>query len=136
MPIRIYQITSLRDADTAVEWYCLRFRIESMVADHKSRGFQIDKSHLAALDRLGRLLIATSLAYLWVHAVAIFAHDYGWMGLFHRNDRFDLSLFQIGVRAIQYAVREGWRVPASFLLPLDPPAAPQAANDFCTVAKI
>ena len=126
----IYLITSLQDADTAVERYRLRFRIECLFADHKSRGFQIDKSHLAAPSRLGRLLIATSLAYLWVHALAIFAHDHGWIGLFHRNDRCDLSLFQIGVRVIQYALREGWRVPVSFRLPIDPYTAPQAANGF------
>jgi hypothetical protein len=126
----IYLITSLSDAAVAVERYRLRFRIECMFADHKSRGFQIDKSHLAAPSRLGRLLIATSLAYLWVHAVAMFAQDHGWIGRFHRTDRCDLSLFQIGVRAIQYALREGWRVPVSVLLPISLPTAPLAANGF------
>ncbi len=126
----IYLITSLPDADDAVERYRLRFRIECMFADHKSRGFRIDKSHLAAPDRLARLLIATSLAYLWVHAVAVFAQAHGWVEQFHRKDRCDLSLFQIGLRAIQYAVREGLQVPISFLLPADPLAAPQQANEF------
>jgi hypothetical protein len=126
----LYLITSLSDAEVALERYRLRFRIECMFADHKSRGFQIDKSHLATPARLARLLIATSLAYLWVHAVALFAQDHGWIGLFHRTDRCDLSLFQIGVRAIQYALREGWRVPVSLMLPTNPPAAPQAANGF------
>jgi len=126
----IYLITSLADAAVAVEWYRLRFRIECMFADHKSRGFQIDKSHLAAPDRLGRLLIATSLAYLWVHAVAMFAHDHGWIGRFHRTDRCDLSLFQIGVRAIRYAQRERERVPVRFRLPTDPPSRSQETNTF------
>jgi hypothetical protein len=126
----IYLISSLANADDAVERYRLRFRIECMFANHKSRGFRIDKSHLAAPERLGRLLIATSLAYVWLHAVAGFAQAHGWVELFHRTDRCDLGLFQIGLRAIQYALREGLRVPVSFLLPLDPPAAPQMANGF------
>jgi DDE family transposase len=126
----LYLITSLLDADMAVERYRLRFRIECMFADHKSRGFRIDKSHLGKPERLGRLLMATSLAYLWVHAVAMFAVEQGWIGLFHRNDRCDLSLFQIGVRAIHYALRERWRVPVSFRLPMEPPLAPQVANRF------
>jgi hypothetical protein len=128
----IYLISSLTDADAAVEHYRLRFRIECMFAEHKSRGFRIHKSHLAAPARLARLLIATSLAYLWVHAVAIFAQAHGWVERFHRTDRCDLSLFQIGVRAIRYALREGLRVPVSWLLPLDPPAALQVANE-CSV---
>jgi DDE family transposase len=126
----LYLITSLTQAEVAVERYRLRFRIECMFADHKSRGFQIAKSHLAAPERLARLLIATSLAYLWVHAVAIFAQRRGWLAQFHRTDRCDLSLFQIGLRAIRYALREGYRVPVRFQLPVDPPTAPQAANKF------
>ena len=126
----IYLITSLADADDAIERYRLRFRIECMFANHKSRGFRIDKSHLAAPERLARLVIATSLAYVWIHAAAGFAQAHGWVEQFHRTDRCDLGLFQIGLRAIQYALREGLRVPVSFLLPLDPPAAPQMANGF------
>jgi hypothetical protein len=126
----LYLISSLSDADQAVERYRLRFRIECMFAEHKSRGFHIHKSHLSKPERLARLLIATSLAYLWVHAVAMFAKEQGWLERFHRKDRCDLSLFQIGLRAIRYALREGWRVPVSFLLPPDPLPSPQQANTF------
>ena len=128
----LYLITSLADADAAVKLYRLRFRIECMFANHKSRGFRIDKSHLADPARLARLVIATSLAYLWIHAAAVFAHAHGWVEQFHRKDRCDLGLFQIGLRAIQYALREGLRVPVSFQLPLDPPGALSVANE-CSV---
>ena len=126
----LYLITSLTDADVAVERYRLRFRIEGMFANHKSRGFHIHKSHLAAPERLARLLIATSLAYLWVQAVAMFAVEAGWIEQFHRKDRCDLSLFQIGIRAIRYALRERKRVPVSFLVRANPPAELQLANKF------
>jgi hypothetical protein len=131
----IYLITSLADANDAVERYRVRFRIECMFANHKSRGFRIDKSHLAAPERLARLVIATSLAYVWIHAAAGFAQAHGWVEQFHRTDRCDLGLFQIGLRAIQYALREGLRVPVSFLLPLEPPATPQMANE-CSVLRV
>jgi hypothetical protein len=117
----LYLITSLSDGDEALERYRLRFRIECLFAHHKSRGFRLDKSHLADPARLARLVIATSLAYVWIHAVAVFACVQGWVERFHRKDRCDLGLFQIGLRAIQYALREGLRVPVSFLLPLDEP---------------
>jgi len=123
----LYLISSLTDADAAVERYRLRFRIECMFANHKSRGFHIHKSHLANPARLARLLIATSLAYLWVHAVALFAQEQNWLTQFHRTDRCDLSLFQIGIRALRYAQREGKRVPVCFDLPANPfPALPEA----------
>ena len=126
----IYLITSLADPNDAYERYRLRFRIECMFANHKSRGFRIDKSHLKAPERLARLVIASSLAYVWIHAAAGFAQVHGWVEQFHRRDRCDLGLFQIGLRAIQYALREGFRVPVSFVLAIDPPIAPQKANEF------
>jgi hypothetical protein len=126
----LYLITSLADADSAVERYRLRFRIECMFANHKSRGFHIHKSHLAHPARLARLLIATSLAYLWVHAIAAFAQAQDWLAQFHRTDRCDLSLFQIGIRALRYAQREGKRVPVCFHLPVSPGPVPTEANGF------
>jgi hypothetical protein len=108
----------------------LRFRIECRFANQKSRRFRLDKSHLAAPERLARLLIASSLAYVWIHAAAGFAQAHGWGEQFHRSDRCDLGRFQIGLRAIQYALREGLRVPVSFVLPTDPLGAPQKANGF------
>ena len=117
----LYLVTSLSDPDAAVERYRLRFRIEPLFADHKSRGFQVHKSHLADPARLARLLIATSLAYFWVVAVGVFAQTAGWLERFHRTDRCDLSLFQIGLRAIGYARREGLRVPITFTLARESP---------------
>ena len=126
----IYLITSLSDANAAADWYRLRFRIESMFANHKSRGFQIHKSHLRHPERLARLLLATSLAYVWVHEVAMFAQSQGWVGQFHRPDRCDLSLFQIGLRAMHYAQREGKRIPMRLRLPAQPPSIVPHANEF------
>ena len=113
----LYLITSLAAADLASERYRLGFRIECMFANHKSRGFQIHKSHLADPARLRRLLVATSLAYLWMHALALFAREQDWVSQFHRSDRSGLSLFQIGIRALRYVQREGKRVPVQFHLP-------------------
>jgi DDE family transposase len=126
----IYLISSLTDAETAAKYYRVRFRIECLFANHKSRGFHIHKSHLSDPARLARLLIATSLAYLWVHTVAVFAQEQDWVSQFHRSDRCDLSLFQIGIRALLYAHREGKRIPVSFRFPTNACATPQETNGF------
>lgn len=120
----IYLISSLTDADAAVAHYRVRFRIECLFANKKSRGFHIHKSHLSDPARLARLLIATSLAYLWIHALAVFAEEQDWVRQFHRTDRCDLSRFQIGLRALRYAHREGKRVPVCFRLPANPCTVP------------
>jgi hypothetical protein len=126
----IYLVTSLCDPEAAAAWYRLRFRIERMFAEHKSRGFHLHKSHLRHPERLARLLLATSVAYVWVHEVAMFAQTQGWVGQFHRTDRCDLSLFQIGLRAMHYAQREGKRMPMRLRLPADPPPIVPNANAF------
>jgi hypothetical protein len=126
----IYLVTSVSDPEAAAEWYRLRFRIERMFAQHKSRGFHLHKSHLRHPERVARLLLATSLAYVWVHEVAMFAESQDWVAQFHRTDRCDLSLFQIGLRAMRYAQREGKRIPMQLRLPAAPPPSVPNANEF------
>jgi hypothetical protein len=107
----LYLVTTGQDVNAAIEQYRLRFSIETLFADQKSRGFHVHKSQLREPTRINRLLIATCLAYLWVLAVSVFAHHQRWVANFHRTDRCDLSLFQVGLRAITYALREGLRLP-------------------------
>lgn len=113
----LYLVTNGPDVEAAITCYRLRFRIETLFADQKSRGFHVHKSHLRDPARINRLLIATCLAYLWVLAVGVFAHQQRWIAQFHRIDRCDLSLFQVGLRAITYALREGLRLPCCFVPP-------------------
>ncbi|WP_369010735.1 transposase, partial [Methylobacterium frigidaeris] len=46
-------------AEEAIKYYQKRFRIETFFSDQKSRGFNLQKSHLEDPQRLSRLLIAT-----------------------------------------------------------------------------
>jgi len=65
-----------------------------------------------------------------VHTVAVFAQEQSWVSQFHRSDRCDLSLFQIGIRALRYADREGKPVPVSFRFPANSSAPLQETNGF------
>ena len=62
----LYLVSNLPSAEEAIRWYRLRFRIETFFSDQKSRGFQIDKSHLSKPERLSRLLLAACLADVWL----------------------------------------------------------------------
>lgn len=49
----------------AVLDYAQRWGIEPMFSDYKSRGFNLEDTHLEAPDRLGRMLLLMALALYW-----------------------------------------------------------------------
>lgn len=119
-------VTSLELAEEAIHWYRRRFQIETLFSDQKSRGFHIDKSHISAPDRLARLLMAASLAYLWMIYLGKESIQNGWYRQFHRTSRVDLGLFQLGLRLLEYLLNHGETLLVAFSLP--PPDPPQTVR--------
>jgi hypothetical protein len=62
----IFLATNFNSASIACDFYTKRFTIETFFSDQKSRGFNIDHSHLSSPERLTRLMYAACLAYLWI----------------------------------------------------------------------
>jgi hypothetical protein len=119
----IYLVTNLDDLDAAVQHYKQRPQIETFFSDQKSRGFQLHKSHLRDPKRLGRLLIASCLAYLWIVYLGVCATRDEWMRHLHRQDRCDLSLFRLGLRLLARCLKDHIPIPGGLLVP---PALPRA----------
>ena len=117
----IYLVTNLSDLDAAVQLYKKRAHIETFFSDQKSRGFNIHKSHLSEPARLGRLLIASCLAYLWIVYLGVCATQEDWMQLLHRQDRCDLSLFRLGLRLLARCLKDHIPIPGGFLVPVTLP---------------
>lgn len=115
-PDPIYLVSNMTSGHRACDWYRKRMHIETFFSDQKSRGFQIDRSHLSDPQRVQRLLIAASLAYLWVICLGTVAHDEDWLPLIHRRHRCDLSLFQLGLRLLDYLLNHDKSIPSSFAL--------------------
>ena len=114
----LYLVTSHADLNLAVVLYRRRAQIETFFSDQKSRGFRVDRSHLADPKRVARLMIATALAYLWVVYLGVLARrDYDY-GRFHRPDRRDLSLFSLGLRFVAYCLRHRRPIPTGVPRPL------------------
>jgi hypothetical protein len=90
--------------------------IETFFSDQKSRGFQLDKSHLSDPERVHRLMLAACLAYLWVIDLGTVAHEDAWLPVIHRSHRCDLSLFQVGLRLLDYLLYHDQLIPSSFAL--------------------
>jgi hypothetical protein len=111
----LYLVTNLTDRDAACEAYAQRMQVETLFSDQKSRGFQVQKSHLADPARLGLLLIAAALAYLWLIYLGVQATRPAWQARIHRLHRCDLSLFQLGLRLLDYLLNEDRPLPVAFL---------------------
>jgi hypothetical protein len=88
-----------------------RFRIETMFSDFKGRGFQLQKSGLVDPVRVSRLLIAVSLAYVWVIALGVYALKTEWNKIVHRTDRCGLSLFELGKRLLKRHLKNNKALP-------------------------
>lgn len=113
----LYLVTNFTYAPEALYGYQKRYRIETFFSDQKSRGFHIHKSHLADPARLARLLIAACLAYIWIIYLGVTAWQTGQAGLIDRNDRRDLSLFQIGLRWLTHLLKWQKPLPIAFKVP-------------------
>lgn len=110
----IYLVTNFELVEEACYWYAKRFRIETFFSDQKSRGFHLHKSHLSDPARLARLMIAACLAYIWIIYLGALCIRDGWHRLIHRTDRCDLSLFQLGLRLLEYFLNAGMAIPVAF----------------------
>jgi hypothetical protein len=110
----LYLVSNLDSAEEACRLYAKRFRIETFFSDQKSRGFHLHKSHIADQIRLSRLLVAACLAYIWVIYLGSVCEQDGWMPIIHRQDRCDLSLFQTGLRLLDYLLNEDFVIPVAF----------------------
>ncbi len=112
----IYLVSNLKSMYTACDWYRKRAQIETFFSDQKSRGFQLDRSHLSDPARVARLMLAACLAYLWVIYLGKVAQDDNWMPRIHRRHRCDLSLFQLGLRLLDYFLNHDHPIPSTFNL--------------------
>ena len=54
----IYLVSNLTSGHAACEWYRKRAQIETFFSDQKSRGFQLDRSHVRDPVRVTRLMLA------------------------------------------------------------------------------
>jgi len=110
----LYLVSNMSSAEEAIDYYTKRFRIETFFSDQKSRGFNIQKSHLTDPQRLSRLLIASCLAYIWLVYLGSLCQKEGWQSIIHRRKRCDVSLFQLGLRLLEHFLNEELPIPVQF----------------------
>jgi hypothetical protein len=92
--------------------YTKRFWIEEMFSDHKSRGSNLEQTRITDPDRLQRLLVAVTLAYLWIMEVGALVVAFNWWRqVDNRGATRSVSLCQIGLRWLRKKLIEGLAPP-------------------------
>ena len=113
----IFLISNCASIQLACHYYRRRFRLETLFSDKKSRGFHIEKSHLSDPARLSRLLLATSLAYIWlIHLGMMVFQDESKRSLVDRTHRTDKSLFRLGLDWVKYSMTHDLDILVAFHL--------------------
>lgn len=110
----IYLVSNLSILEDPCDWYGLRFCLETLFSDQKSRGFHLHKSHLSDPQRLAQLMMGACLAYIWIVYLGALAMLQGWNRIIHRTDRCDLSRFQLGLRLLEYFLNQDMEIPVAF----------------------
>lgn len=105
-------ITNLSQARKVREIYATRFWIEEMFSDHKSRGLNLESSRLSEPKRLERLLVAVTLAYLWIMEIGAWVVlNEKWRQVDNRGAERSVSLCQIGLRWLSERKNHGFFPP-------------------------
>ena len=92
--------------------YRQRFWIEGMFSDHKSRGLNLEATRLTDPDRVQRLLVAVTLAYLWIMEVGALVVARGWWRqVDNRGAQRSVSLCQIGLRWVRDSLHQSLAPP-------------------------
>ena len=93
--------TNLPDRTMALKYYQRRMWCEELHGDLKDHGFDLESTMLHDFLRLSRLTLAVAFLYVWLISVGGRSIHQGLRHLVDRNDRRDLSIFQIGLRFTQ-----------------------------------
>jgi hypothetical protein len=94
--------------------YRCRMRCEATYEDCKGREFHLDRSKLADLARLDRLLLALAVAYWWAEQLGLRVIRHGQRRRYDRADRRDLSVVRLGRIALQARLDAGRHPPLPF----------------------
>jgi hypothetical protein len=97
----------------ALACYKRRPWIEEMFGDMKGHGFDLEATMLRSFLRLSRLTLAVAFLYVWSIATGVRTIRRGNRHLVDRNDRRDLSIFQIGLRINERRLTNAQPVPVS-----------------------
>jgi hypothetical protein len=106
--------TNLPTRRATLQAYRRRVWLDEMFGDLKRHGFDLQASHLRHGVRISRLTLAVVLVYTWLVRTGEQVIKQGRRHLVDRNERRDISIFQIGLRWIERCLTNGEPFTISF----------------------
>lgn len=105
-------ISNLQRTEEVEKTYGKRYWIEEMFSDHKRRGLNLESTRIVDAARLQRLLIAVTLAYLWLMQIGFQVVKRGWWRqVDNRGKQRSVSLCQIGLRWLKEKMNQSLHPP-------------------------
>lgn len=94
-------IASSKAGDNAIEIYGKRWEIETLFSCLKSRGFNLEDTHITNRLRLKRLLVIPIIAFCWAHRTGEWRHESIKPIKIKKHRRFAKSIFKYGLDLIR-----------------------------------
>lgn len=85
--------------------YGLRWGIETLFGCLKSRGFNLEQTHVTDPDKLSRLLILLAIAVLWAFSAGLWLHQQKPISL-KKHGRRALSIFRLGLDSLERQLQD------------------------------
>ncbi len=109
-------VTNIPDRELTLRSYARRMWIEEMFGDLKSHGFDLECTMLRHSEKLSRLTLAVALLYVWSISIGTRTIKNGYRVQVDRKDRRDLSIFQVGLRYIEYLLVNSLLCPVNLCI--------------------
>jgi len=104
-------VTSFDSLEVARKWYKKRFTIETLFSDWKSRGFFLAQTRLRHPERVSRLILAGSIAYVFTIMLGVSAILSKEHEKLVRTDFIMHSIFQIGLIYLNHLLNHALEFP-------------------------
>ena len=89
------------EPEEALDLYRRRWEIETLFGALKSRGFDLEATHLRDPRRIEKLIALLSLAFIWAHLVGLWQHEHEKELKRKKHGRLEKSLFRYGLDYLQ-----------------------------------
>ena len=93
-------IATTASADNALTIYGYRWEIETLFGCLKTRGFNLEDTHITRLDRLSKLMAVLAVAFCWAHKVGEWKNEVKPI-MIKKHGRKAMSLFRYGVNTLR-----------------------------------
>ena len=88
----------------AIEYYRNRWQIETLFKAFKTKGFNIEDTHLNDIDRINKLIAVVAIAYAWAYKVGQYVHENICAIKIKTHKRRAISLIKYGINFIASAI--------------------------------